>query len=252
MKSILLKLAGPLQSWGTSSHFETRHTDYYPSKSGVIGLIAASLGYKREQEEAIRCLNELDFAVRVEQQGNLLKDYHIAQVPSKKNEMVRNYGRNPERTYVTNRYYLEDAVFVVAISHKDEVLINQILQALKNPYFQPFLGKKSLPLSADFILGVTQEGALESLKNLDWQASQWYMKKNADTKNIRLEIYADSYLSQKKAYQLRKDVVKSFSKNHRRFGFRYETCETTVVHNLYYVDKENNQTKHDIFEAVGG
>ena len=33
MKSIVLKLAGPLQSWGTNSYFETRHTDLYPSKS---------------------------------------------------------------------------------------------------------------------------------------------------------------------------------------------------------------------------
>lgn len=252
MKTILLKLAGPLQSWGTSSHFETRHTDYYPSKSGVIGLIAASLGYKREQEEEIRRLNELDFAVRVEQQGNLLRDYHIAQVQSKKHEMVGNYGRNPERTYVTNRYYLEDAVFVVAISHEDDTFMDQILQALKNPYFQPFLGKKSLPLVADFILNVSEKGALDSLKDLDWQASDWYMKKNAKTKNLQLEIYVDSYLSEKKAYQLRKDVVKSFSKENRRFGFRYEVCEFTTVQNPYYVDKTDSNTKHDIFEAVGG
>lgn len=40
--TILLKLAGPLQSWGTSSHFETRATDRYPSKSAVLGILAAS------------------------------------------------------------------------------------------------------------------------------------------------------------------------------------------------------------------
>ena len=63
MKTILLKFAGPLQSWGTSSHFETRHTDFYPSKSAVIGLLAASLGYRRDEDEKIQKLNELDFAV---------------------------------------------------------------------------------------------------------------------------------------------------------------------------------------------
>ena len=54
MKTILLKFAGPLQSWGTSSHFETRHTDFYPSKSAVIGLLAASLGYRRDEDEKIQ------------------------------------------------------------------------------------------------------------------------------------------------------------------------------------------------------
>lgn len=78
MKTILLKFGGPMQSWGTSSHFETRNTDYYPSKSAVIGVIAASFGYSRDEDEKIRKLNELDFAVRVDQVGLLKKDYHIA------------------------------------------------------------------------------------------------------------------------------------------------------------------------------
>ena len=115
MKTILLKFAGPLQSWGTSSHFETRHTDFYPSKSAIIGLIAASLGYRREEDEKIQKLNELDFAVRVDQQGNLLRDFHIAQKYTEKGKFDRNY--------VTNRYYLEDAVFVVALSHTDDSFI---------------------------------------------------------------------------------------------------------------------------------
>ncbi|MFB0972276.1 MAG: CRISPR-associated protein Cas5, partial [Neofamilia sp.] len=63
MKTILLKFAGPLQSWGTDSHFETRKTDFYPSKSAIIGIIAASFGYERDDNEKIQELNELDFAV---------------------------------------------------------------------------------------------------------------------------------------------------------------------------------------------
>ena len=84
MKTILLKFAGPMQSWGTNSNFENRHTDFYPSKSGVIGMIAASLGYQRDEDEKIRKLNELSFAVRIDQPGNLLKDYHIARKYRKK------------------------------------------------------------------------------------------------------------------------------------------------------------------------
>ncbi len=56
MKTILLKFAGPLQSWGTRSHFETRHTDLYPSKSAVIGIIAASMGFRRDDDTKIQVL----------------------------------------------------------------------------------------------------------------------------------------------------------------------------------------------------
>ena len=103
MKTILLKFAGPMQSWGTNSNFETRHTDFYPSKSGIIGFMAAGLGYKRNEDEKIKKLNELSFGVRIDQPGNLLKDYHIAKKYKKDGSF--------DRTYVTNRYYLEDAVY---------------------------------------------------------------------------------------------------------------------------------------------
>ena len=77
-KSILLKFSGPLQSWGTESHFETRYTDLYPSKSAVLGLLAASMGYRRD-DPRIEELKKLKFAVRVDQRGEVERDYHIAQ-----------------------------------------------------------------------------------------------------------------------------------------------------------------------------
>ena len=50
MSTLLLRLAGPLQSWGTDSKFEVRRTENEPSKSGVIGLVAAALGIRRNEE----------------------------------------------------------------------------------------------------------------------------------------------------------------------------------------------------------
>lgn len=237
MKTILLKFAGPLQSWGTSSHFETRHTDFYPSKSAVVGMIAASFGYSRDMDEEITRLNELEFAVRVEQQGNLLRDYHT----------VKKYKNGEfERTYVTNRYYLEDAVFIVAISHEDGQFMQEIIDVLTLPYFQPFLGRRAIPLNADFILGQTDVGVLESLQNLEWQAASWYMKKQKQNSDILLEIYLDSHLSTNRAYQLRQDIVQSFSQKGRKFGFRYEAREVMIVKNPYC-----SNTDHDIFSKVG-
>ena len=168
MKTILLKFSGPLQSYGTSSHFQTRYTDYYPSKSAVLGLLAACLGYRRDEEEKLRELSTLKFAVRIDQQGGLLKDYHIAITDKEIVEIPQ--------TYVTNRYYLEDALFVVALSGMDE-LIDTLIKAIKSPYFQPFMGRRSLPVPVDFFLGVSAEDILDSLRNLPWQAAPWYKKR---------------------------------------------------------------------------
>lgn len=98
MKTILLKLSGPLQAWGTESHFETRQTDRYPSKSAIVGLIAGAMGYRREENDKMVELNNMGFAVRIDQKGVLLRDYHTAKMYTEKGDL--------KRTYVTNRYYL--------------------------------------------------------------------------------------------------------------------------------------------------
>lgn len=213
MKTLLLKFAGPLQSWGTDSKFETRYTDFYPSKSAVIGMIAASFGYRRDEDEKIKKLNDLDFAVRVDQRGNLLRDYQIATA-------YKPDGRF-ERNYVTNRYYLEDAVFVVAIGGEDD-FIDKIEQSLKNPYFQTFFGKRSNPINPDFILDKTSKGVVESLENISWQAGNWYKKEYKNKSRVELEVYIDGDLIKESVSKFRKDRVESFSQKHRQFGYRGE------------------------------
>ena len=78
MATLLLRLAAPLQSWGMDSKFETRKTNREPTKSGIIGLLSAALGLRRDETEEIEKLNRLRFAVRVDQEGSLLIDYHTA------------------------------------------------------------------------------------------------------------------------------------------------------------------------------
>ena len=188
MKTILLKFAGPMQSWGTDSHFETRHTDLYPSKSAVIGLIGAALGIRRD-DKSICDFDSLKFAVRVDQEGSLLKDDPtISQIV----QAARKYKNSGDfdRTYVTERYYLEDAVFVVAISHEDDNFIEKIYEALKRPYFQMFLGRRSIPVLADFILGNFDGDIRTALEKCEWQAKDYY-KKRYNTSQKSLDIYCD-------------------------------------------------------------
>ena len=249
MKTILLKFSGPLQSYGTSSHFQTRYTDYYPSKSAVLGLLAACLGYRRDEEEKLRELSTLKFAVRIDQQGSLLKDYHIA-ITDK--EIVEK-----PQTYVTNRYYLEDALFVVALSGVDE-LIDTLTKAIKSPYFQPFMGRRSLPVPVDFFLGVSAEDILDSLRNLPWQAAPWYKKKKRKQgigEKISLEVYADEEILKDEKIsrsKLRRDIPISFSQKGRQFAFRQEACIFIEVLSGIEQDLGGEEIEHDIFSTLEG
>lgn len=269
MKSLLLKFAGPLQSWGTDSHFETRHTDYYPSKSAVIGMIAAAFGYRRSTDcdENIAKLNDLDFAVRIDQQGNLLRDYHIA----------AKYKANGdfEKNYVTNRYYLEDAIFLVAIGSDNEKLICSINDALRSPYFQSSLGRRSLPPTADFILGVEDCGVIQALLTHEWLARKFGKNQVKVSKSSMLSessnesynggfisLYADSnlvnkaecesgkdntctYKIQSSVRKLRKDFVNSFSNKERKFGFRYESKIEIPIEKISRNNSDSESSKSD-------
>ena len=239
MKTILLKFAGPMQSWGTDSHFETRHTDLYPSKSAVIGLIGAALGIRRD-DKSICDFDSLKFAVRVDQEGSLLKDYHIAR-------KYKNSG-DFDRTYVTERYYLEDAVFVVAISHEDDNFIEKIYEALKRPYFQMFLGRRSIPVLADFILGNFDGDIRAVLEKCEWQAKDYY-KKRYNTSQKSLDVYCDKGVFDNADREiLRQDKVISFSNKNRQFSFRYEDHAKIYVKNSMF---EAEDTNHNIFDLVG-
>ena len=249
MKTILLKFSGPLQSYGTSSHFQTRYTDYYPSKSAVLGLLAACLGYRRDEEEKLRELSTLKFAVRIDQQGGLLKDYHIA-ITDK--EIVEK-----PQTYVTNRYYLEDALFVVALFGMDE-LIDTLTKAIKSPYFQPFMGRRSLPVPVDFFLGVSAEDFLDSLRNLPWQAAPWYKKKKRKQgigEKISLEVYADEEILKDEKIsrsKLRRDIPISFSQKGRQFAFRQEACISIEVLSGIEKGLRAEDIEHDVFSTLEG
>ena len=249
MKTILLKFTGPLQSYGTSSHFETRYTEYYPSKSAVIGLLAACLGYRRDEAENLRELSKLQFAVRIDQDGTLLRDYHIARSHKDTGAELR--------TYVTNRYYLEDALFVVALSGIDE-LIDTLTKAIKSPYFQPFMGRRSLPVPVDFFLGVSAEDILGSLRNLPWQAAPWYKKKKGKQgvgEKISLEVYADEEILKDEKIsrsKLRRDIPISFSQKGRQFAFRQEACISIEVLSGIEQGLGAEDIEHDVFSTLEG
>ena len=191
MSTLLLRLAGPMQSWGTDSKFDVRRTQREPSKSGVIGLIAAALGIPRQDQEILHTLASLRFGIRVDREGTMIRDYHTAH-PGKGSP------------YVTHRYYLSDAIFVAGLESKDEELLNKIGKALQAPAFPLYLGRRSCPPTGRVFLEVSPKPLEEPLRE------------NAPDTSTRLVLDA------KKGEQggLIRDVPLSFDPTHRKYEFR--------------------------------
>lgn len=136
MTTLLMRLQGPMQSWGTTSRFDERDTQLEPSKSGVIGLICAALG--RDRHEPVDDLAVLRMGVRIEREGVPMRDYQTAT-----GVVIASSGKpDLERTVVSPRYYLSDAVFLVGLEGSGTLLAN-IHAALRKPHWPIALGRKS-------------------------------------------------------------------------------------------------------------
>lgn len=197
MSTLLLRFAAPLQSWGTDSKFETRRTGREPSKSGIIGLLAAALGIPRDGDLSRLCA--LRTGVRADREGVILRDYHTA--------------RNAETAYVTERYYLCDAVFLVGIEG-DEGLLRELEAALRHPAYPLFLGRRACPPVMPLVLGLRETGLEYALRSEPYLADE----------NPRLRTgYARIVMDGEGGGDgtvLQNDLPLSFDQRMRRYGFR--------------------------------
>ena len=190
MATLLLRLAAPLQAWGADSKFETRKTNREPTKSGVIGLLAAALS------EGLARLTRLRFGVRVEREGQLLVDYHTVKTQDEKN------------SYVTYRHYLQDAVFLAGLESEDAALLQQLQDALQHPAFPLYLGRRSCPPALPLCLGLRQ-GRLQEVLQTEPPL--------CPGKLCRMVLDADP---QEPGAAVQRDVPVSFDPHHRQYGYR--------------------------------
>jgi CRISPR system Cascade subunit CasD len=167
--TLLLRLAGPLQSWGLSGQFQVRDTHTQPTKSGAVGMVAACLGRPRGAD--IDDLVALRMGVRVDQPGTLMMDYHTVSRTDGSTLPTASGGPKSDMTAVTKRWYLADAVFLVTLTG-DRRLIEQITAAIDDPVFAPTLGRRSCIPTGRMNLGVHQEDPEELLRTWRWEAGQ--------------------------------------------------------------------------------
>lgn len=215
MKTLTLRLTAPFQSYGNRADFGRRTTEVYPTKSAILGMVAAALGYKRNDERIIS-LNTLEFAVRIEQVGQIMTDFQIVEYEKEKRKL-------------TYRDYLQEAVFMVALGGEDKK-IDEIVYALKHPKFQLFLGRKANPPAGPLVLRTfCEKNPLEVLGCLEWQAASWYQRKYQKD-SVTLEIVADAELILNAPQQIKRDLPKSLKVSNRLHGYRSVATKYVKLH----------------------
>lgn len=175
MAVCLLRLAGPMQSWGLSSRFATRETGREPSKSGVIGLLCAALGVPGDDRAMIAALAELRLGVRVDREGVLSRDYHTAGGGLLHGQPygVATAGGGRTLVVTSEREYLADADFLVGLEHDCRTLLQHLDRAVGDPCWPLCLGRKSFVPAVPPRLGVVG-GELETvLAEWPWQGRSW-------------------------------------------------------------------------------
>ncbi|MCB1257581.1 MAG: type I-E CRISPR-associated protein Cas5/CasD [Microthrixaceae bacterium] len=230
LSTMVLRLAGPLQSWGSVSQFNRRETDPEPTKSAVIGLLAAADG--RRREDPLEDLLKLRFAVRVDQAGTLLRDYHTvsdfrggdlrSSEVTAKGEQKRNRGK---ATAVTERFYLQDAVFVVALEG-EKSLIEGLSASIVSPGFPLALGRRSCVPTLPILLKNPSGGPTWSeepegvLATVQWQAGvaerRRHERDSPSPETVQLSMTIDDPLG----VDRRTDVPVSFEPRSRGFATR--------------------------------
>ena len=157
MKNYLLfRLYGSMCSWGDIAVGEMRPSFPHPTKSAVLGLVAAALGIKRDEDEKHATLVEnYGFAVLVEDMGEPLSDYHTAQVPPGKESYITRRDeltRTPKsglKTILSMRDYRTDAIYTVALWQRSagKWSLEKLKEHLETPKFNLYVGRKSCPLA---------------------------------------------------------------------------------------------------------
>jgi len=182
--TLFLRLAGPMQSWGTSSRFQLRRTDTYPSKSGVLGMVLCAMGVLREDSpRELERLGPLVMGVRVDRSGTLDWDYHtagakfgICQADRKKlkrTASTEKYKRTKwigeYETLLSRRQYLYDASFLVAL-HGSANEVSSCVTSLENPVWPIFLGRKCcVPAEPVFVGAGNFQTVTDALASVPWR-----------------------------------------------------------------------------------
>jgi CRISPR system Cascade subunit CasD len=165
-RAFAILLDGPMQSWGASSRFTRRETEAFPTKSALIGLLAAAAGIDKHapgEAEKLAPFSALRLTVyRLPRStGRLvarLSDFHTvgggydarASAFDKMSIPRKASGGASANAVITHRSYLNEARFIAAFAG-DPDIIAAAIRHLENPVWGIWFGRKTclpaMPLS---------------------------------------------------------------------------------------------------------
>jgi CRISPR system Cascade subunit CasD len=157
-----------MQSWGERARWSVRDTAPEPTKSGVVGLLACALGWSADAD--LRVLSgKIRIGIRCDRPGVRLVDYHtvgggydepMLLMADGKPKFIPNTNPKLPHTEPTHRAYLCDASFFVAIQSDEETVVH-LAEAVQNPVWIFYLGRKSCPPSEPVFVGTGDYSTLE-------------------------------------------------------------------------------------------
>ncbi len=165
MRTLLLWLEAPLQSWGADSRYGRRDTLPFPTRSGVLGLLCCAMGRGGEQREWLQAMRPCTQTVlaferkkkNAPQLQPLLHDFHMVgggydDADPWQNMLIpkTSTGKKPKNssgTKLTHRYYLQDMAFACLLEVPSE-FEEELRSGLEVPVWPIFLGRKNCIPSA--------------------------------------------------------------------------------------------------------
>lgn len=238
---LLLRLEGPLQSWGTRSRWDVRDTQPEPTKSGIVGLLGCALGLARGDAELAHLDDVLRMGVRVEAPGRVREDFHTITdfLPTAAGDFKVSGGiksaaalrADPNArpaTIISPRFYLEDAAFLVALAAQgaESSLLARCADALRRPAWTLFLGRKACVPTRPILETLTEDYAnLEDAlrqHRWSWLTEERRTRTRQDVERERRSnfetITLDAYVEDPGGDLTRQDAVRLNAA--RAYGFR--------------------------------
>lgn len=153
---VVFTLSAPIGSFGDLAGHERRGSDRWPAKSAILGMVGAAQGIRRDDAEGLAELLEWQVAVATLQLGEPFRDFHTIQSVqqsyktggTRKLALEQGELDGKVNTSITFRDYYTDCLFVAALWHEEDGCRDKVVEALKKPHFNLYLGRKACALSA--------------------------------------------------------------------------------------------------------
>lgn len=201
-QTLLITLVGPQQAWGTSSRFSTRSTERAPSRSGVLGLVAAALGMERTAP--LDRFHSLRFGVRIDRPGRIERDFQTARTLDGKTSMP-----------LSQRFYLADALFLAGLESRDATLVHEIQAALRQPGYPLYLGRRAFPPAGPIRTELVAADLRTALTHAPWQGQRG--RRGPDPSSVDLLLNAGP--NEPVDFTHEDDPI-SFDPRRRQYGWR--------------------------------